>query len=61
MLLDDNETNEPAGNQQSQALTPEQIRKVADRVYQLLKQEARIDYERRRPPQIGRRYVQGGR
>lgn len=61
MLLDENETNEPAGSQESEALSPEMIRKVADRVYQLLKQEARIDHERRRPPQIGRRYGQGGR
>jgi hypothetical protein len=45
----------------SNNLSPEVARKVADRVYQLLKQEARIESERYRPVGNHRRFKQGGR
>jgi len=60
-FMADNETQGPAGGQNTETLSPETVRKVADRVFQLLKQEARIDFERRRPPHNSRRYGQGGR
>jgi hypothetical protein len=37
------------------------VRKLADRVYQLLKQEARIESERDRMVKYHRRFGQGGR
>lgn len=46
---------------EAQAITPEVARKVADRVFQLLKEEARIEYERYRPVNNHRRFGQGGR
>lgn len=47
--------------QESQQLSTEQLRKLADRVFHLLKEEARIEYERFRPTSNHRRYRQGGR
>jgi hypothetical protein len=55
MLSDDPESSASNQGQQTPALTPEMVRQVADRVYRLLLQEARIDFERRRPPYDGRR------
>lgn len=43
-----------AGNE-GEKLSPEMVRKVADRVYQLLKEELRIDLERFQPPGKRRR------
>jgi hypothetical protein len=45
----------------SEKLSPEMVRKVADRVYQLLMQEVRIEHERFRPAENHRRFGQGGR
>ncbi|MGD8585398.1 MAG: hypothetical protein PVH65_01310 [Chloroflexota bacterium] len=45
----------------SESLSPEMVRKVADRVYQLLKEELRIENERFRPAGNHRRFGQGGR
>lgn len=57
----ENETQGSAAGSPSTELTPEQIRQVADRVYQLLRREVRIEMERRRPVANGRRHGQGGR
>lgn len=38
------------GTQSNQEISPELVRKVADEVYKMLLEQARIDYERRRRP-----------
>jgi hypothetical protein len=48
-------------NQSSVELTDELLRKLADEVFRLLKEEARIERERFRPSGNFRRFGQGGR
>lgn len=59
MTVNGNSDNQ--ANQEGTALSPEQKRQLVERVYQLLLQEVRINYERRRPQTGLRRYGQGGR
>ena len=49
MLSDNQQTRTQDQGSSESEISPELVRKVADRVYRLLCQEARIDYERRRP------------
>lgn len=54
MLLNEDGAQESTAGREALPLSPETVRKVADRVYRLLVQEARLDYERYRSPRIGR-------
>ena len=46
---------------QGETLSPEMVRKVADRVYQLLKEQLHTERDRFRPAENHRRFGQGGR
>ena len=61
MLSDNQQTRARDQGSNELEITPELVRKVADRVYQLLNQQARIEFERRRPIGGGHRFRQGGR
>ncbi len=61
MSSDELETPQSEADQERQDLSQEKLRELADRVYQLLKEEARIEYERYRPANNHRPFGQGGR
>jgi hypothetical protein len=61
MLSDNQQTRTQDQGSSESEISPELVRKVADRVYRLLCQEARIDYERRRPLSSAKHFRQGGR
>ncbi len=50
----------PEKSGEAAALAPELVRQVADRVYTMLLEELRIEYERRRLEPVGRVGIQGG-
>jgi hypothetical protein len=60
MPSEENTTQAEATGDEDGGLPPEMVRQIAERVYQLLKQEARIGYERYRPRQNHRPFGQGG-
>jgi hypothetical protein len=61
MVSSGSTTQSSEKSQEPQNLSPELVRKIADRVYQLMKEEARIDCERLRPAGRHRRLGKGGR
>jgi hypothetical protein len=60
-MASDYSTQPSVAGKEGEKLSSEMVRKVADRVYQLLKQEMRIERERFRPADNHRRFGQGGR
>lgn len=61
MSSNDNETQSAQAGSEAQELSPEIVSQVANRVFKLLKEEARIEYERFRPVNNHRRFGPGGR
>ncbi len=56
-----NRSDSPAEQNQSERITPELVRKIADEIYLMLMQESRVDYERRRFSLKSTRQLRGGR
>jgi hypothetical protein len=54
-------SDSPAEQNQTENITPELVRKVADEIYRMLQHESRIDYERRRNSHKSTQRFIGGR
>lgn len=54
-------SDSPAEQNQSERITPELVRKIADEIYLMLMHESRVDYERRRYSLKSAQRLRGGR
>jgi hypothetical protein len=56
-----NQSDSPGEQMQSEEITPELVRKIADEIYLMLIQDSRVDFERRRYSLKSAQRLRGGR